>query len=239
MRDSLEELDGVFTYIAVTDDALGVAKDEMAAKPLVLYESDDVVALASEEIAIRAVARPRDRHATTPTRARCWCGSGRRAADHLRRARARRAERRGAAHGEDRGRQGDLRRARPLHAPDQPRASPPPLRGGDHGRHRPEPGREALDRRRHPHALQDHLRGLARLLRLRPHRRARDPDQRPRRLVGLREHDVRRRRGRGNAGSLTGAALRGGDLVVKGRSARAPGSTRRAGRSSSWATPAR
>jgi methylamine---glutamate N-methyltransferase subunit A len=55
MRESLEELDGVFTYIAVTDDALGVAKDEMAAKPLVLYESDDLVALASEEIAIRAI----------------------------------------------------------------------------------------------------------------------------------------------------------------------------------------
>ena len=55
MRASLEELDGVFTYIAVTNDALGVAKDEMAAKPLVLYEGDDLVALASEEIAIRAV----------------------------------------------------------------------------------------------------------------------------------------------------------------------------------------
>jgi hypothetical protein len=55
MRKSLEDLDGVFTYIAVTGDALGVAKDEMAAKPLVLYESDDLVALASEEIAIRAV----------------------------------------------------------------------------------------------------------------------------------------------------------------------------------------
>jgi methylamine---glutamate N-methyltransferase subunit A len=55
MRDSLQELDGVFTYIAVTGDALGVAKDEMAAKPLVLYEGDDMVALASEEIAIRAV----------------------------------------------------------------------------------------------------------------------------------------------------------------------------------------
>ena len=52
---SLEELDGVFTYIAVTEDALGVAKDEMAAKPLVLYEADDLVALASEEIAIRAI----------------------------------------------------------------------------------------------------------------------------------------------------------------------------------------
>ena len=55
MRDSLEELDGVFTYMAVTEDALGVAKDEMAAKPLVLYEGDDMVVLASEEIAIRAV----------------------------------------------------------------------------------------------------------------------------------------------------------------------------------------
>jgi methylamine---glutamate N-methyltransferase subunit A len=55
MNDSLEELDGVFTYIAVTADALGVCKDEMAAKPLVLYESDGIVALASEEIAIRAV----------------------------------------------------------------------------------------------------------------------------------------------------------------------------------------
>ena len=55
MRQSLEELDGVFTYICVTRDALGVCKDELAAKPLVLFESDDVVALASEEIAIRAV----------------------------------------------------------------------------------------------------------------------------------------------------------------------------------------
>jgi glutamate synthase domain-containing protein 1 len=51
MRQSLDELDGVFTYICVTEDALGVAKDEMAAKPLVLYESDDLVALASEEFA--------------------------------------------------------------------------------------------------------------------------------------------------------------------------------------------
>ena len=55
MRQSLEELDGVFTYMCVTGDALGVAKDEMAANPLVLYEGDDMVALASEEIAIRAV----------------------------------------------------------------------------------------------------------------------------------------------------------------------------------------
>jgi methylamine---glutamate N-methyltransferase subunit A len=55
MRESLEDLDGVFTYLCVTEDALGMAKDELAAKPLVLYESDDIVALASEEIAIRQV----------------------------------------------------------------------------------------------------------------------------------------------------------------------------------------
>jgi methylamine---glutamate N-methyltransferase subunit A len=55
MRRSLEDLDGVFTYICVTEDSLGVAKDQLGAKPLVLYEDDEVVALASEEIAIRQV----------------------------------------------------------------------------------------------------------------------------------------------------------------------------------------
>jgi glutamate synthase domain-containing protein 1 len=46
MRQSLTDLDGVFTYICVTEDALGVAKDELGAKPLVLYEDDELVALA-------------------------------------------------------------------------------------------------------------------------------------------------------------------------------------------------
>jgi len=55
MHHSLEDLDGVFTYICVSEGALGVAKDELAAKPLVLYEGDDMVALASEEMAIRAI----------------------------------------------------------------------------------------------------------------------------------------------------------------------------------------
>jgi glutamate synthase domain-containing protein 1 len=55
MKDSISELDGVFTYIVATADALGMAKDVMAAKPMVLYESDDFIALASEEVAIRSV----------------------------------------------------------------------------------------------------------------------------------------------------------------------------------------
>jgi glutamate synthase domain-containing protein 1 len=55
MKQSLDDLDGVFTYLVVTEEALGVAKDEMAAKPLVLYETPEFVAVASEEVAIRAV----------------------------------------------------------------------------------------------------------------------------------------------------------------------------------------
>jgi len=55
MKDSLKGLDGVFTYFVATKDSLGMAKDTMAAKPLVLYESDNLVALGSEEIAIRSI----------------------------------------------------------------------------------------------------------------------------------------------------------------------------------------
>ena len=55
MRRSIDELDGVFTYLVATSDSLGMAKDVMAAKPMVLYESDNLIALASEEVAIRSI----------------------------------------------------------------------------------------------------------------------------------------------------------------------------------------
>jgi glutamate synthase domain-containing protein 1 len=55
MRRSIGELDGVFTYLVATSDSLGMAKDVMAAKPMVLYEGEDVIALASEEVEIRTV----------------------------------------------------------------------------------------------------------------------------------------------------------------------------------------
>ncbi len=53
MKASVEYLDGVFTYLVATKDELGMAKDVMAAKPMVVYEGDDMIALASEEVAIR------------------------------------------------------------------------------------------------------------------------------------------------------------------------------------------
>ena len=55
MTRSIDELDGVFTYLLATGDALGMAKDVMAAKPLVLYESDNLIAMASEEVSIRSI----------------------------------------------------------------------------------------------------------------------------------------------------------------------------------------
>jgi hypothetical protein len=52
---SIDQLDGVFTYLVATSDQLGMAKDVMGAKPMVLYESDEFVGLASEEVAIRSI----------------------------------------------------------------------------------------------------------------------------------------------------------------------------------------
>ena len=37
---SIDEIDGVFTYLVATSDELGMAKDTMAAKPMVLYEGE-------------------------------------------------------------------------------------------------------------------------------------------------------------------------------------------------------
>ncbi len=65
LRQSIEEIDGVFTYLVATHNQLGMAKDTMAAKPLVLYESDDLIAMASEEVAIRAIL-PQEIETTDP-----------------------------------------------------------------------------------------------------------------------------------------------------------------------------
>src|SRR5262249_33423471 len=55
IEDSIEELDGGFTHLVAASATCGMARDVMAATPMVLYESDDFIALASEEVAIRSV----------------------------------------------------------------------------------------------------------------------------------------------------------------------------------------
>jgi methylamine---glutamate N-methyltransferase subunit A len=65
LKSSIKDIDGVFTYLVATGEELGMAKDTMAAKPMVLFESDNLVALASEEVAIRTLL-PREIDTSDP-----------------------------------------------------------------------------------------------------------------------------------------------------------------------------
>ncbi len=53
MRSSLDDFDGSFCYLVATKDQLGFVKDRYGFKPLMLAETEDFVALATEEIALR------------------------------------------------------------------------------------------------------------------------------------------------------------------------------------------
>ncbi len=55
LHRALEDLDGTFTFLVSTPTGLGCAKDKWSAKPLVIMERHDVVAVASEEVALRQV----------------------------------------------------------------------------------------------------------------------------------------------------------------------------------------
>ena len=60
LRASVHDLDGTFAYLISTPDGIGVARDRFALKPMVVAEDDEVVLLASEEIALRTVSGDRD-----------------------------------------------------------------------------------------------------------------------------------------------------------------------------------
>ena len=52
LRDAGRDLDGSYSFIAATADGLGVVRDPFATKPLLYVETDDLVALASEQQAL-------------------------------------------------------------------------------------------------------------------------------------------------------------------------------------------
>jgi glutamate synthase domain-containing protein 1 len=54
MRASLVDLDGSFSYFVATPDLIGFARDPFALKPLLFTETEQFVAVANEEVAIRA-----------------------------------------------------------------------------------------------------------------------------------------------------------------------------------------
>lgn len=57
MESMIGELDGSFSCLVATDSAIGFVKDTFSFKPLVFAETDDFVAVATEEIAIRGAIK--------------------------------------------------------------------------------------------------------------------------------------------------------------------------------------
>jgi glutamate synthase domain-containing protein 1 len=53
LRSSLDDFDGSFSYLAADGDCLAYVKDRYGFKPLVVAETADFVAIATEEIALR------------------------------------------------------------------------------------------------------------------------------------------------------------------------------------------
>jgi glutamine phosphoribosylpyrophosphate amidotransferase len=54
MESMVRELDGSFSCLVATESALGFVKDAFSFKPLVFAETNDFVAVATEEVAIRS-----------------------------------------------------------------------------------------------------------------------------------------------------------------------------------------
>jgi glutamate synthase domain-containing protein 1 len=65
MSESVSDLDGSYNYLVASPEGIGLVRDRFGFKPLVLVETDDFVAMATEEIALRR-ALPGNYHATEP-----------------------------------------------------------------------------------------------------------------------------------------------------------------------------
>jgi len=53
LKRSLVDFDGSFCYLAATSDSLAYVKDPFGFKPLLIVETDDFIAVATEEVALR------------------------------------------------------------------------------------------------------------------------------------------------------------------------------------------
>ena len=52
LETSIDDLDGTFSFLVSTENEIGYAKDRLAAKPMIMFETDDLVAVASEEVSL-------------------------------------------------------------------------------------------------------------------------------------------------------------------------------------------
>ena len=66
LEESVDDLDGTFSFLVSTKDGIGYAKDRLAAKPMVMYEDDTLVAIASEEVSLNRLFPGRALATTEP-----------------------------------------------------------------------------------------------------------------------------------------------------------------------------
>jgi len=52
LETAIDDLDGTFSFLVSTKEEIGYAKDRLAVKPMILYENDDLIAVASEEVSL-------------------------------------------------------------------------------------------------------------------------------------------------------------------------------------------
>jgi glutamate synthase domain-containing protein 1 len=52
LKSSIDDLDGTFSFLVSTHDEIGYAKDRLAAKPMIMYENDNLISIASEEVSL-------------------------------------------------------------------------------------------------------------------------------------------------------------------------------------------
>ena len=66
LEASIQDLDGTFSFLVSTRDEIGYAKDRLAAKPMVMYEDDELVAIASEEVSLNKLFPGKSLETTEP-----------------------------------------------------------------------------------------------------------------------------------------------------------------------------
>ena len=77
LSTSIDDLDGTFSFLVSTEDEIGYAKDRLAAKPMIMYEDDDLVAIASEEVSLNRLfpGRALNTHEPAPGTYATWSRS--------------------------------------------------------------------------------------------------------------------------------------------------------------------
>lgn len=66
LETAIDDLDGTFSFLVSTPNEIGYAKDNLAAKPMVLYETDDMIAIASEEVSLNRLFPGQSINSTEP-----------------------------------------------------------------------------------------------------------------------------------------------------------------------------